>query len=442
MKNILSFLLVFTILISCNSQADKQAENAGDTARIAPPAAEALTLPAPFATASATKFSKVIGWKGNEMPTAPVGFKVRKFADGLDNPRWIYQAPNGDIFVAESNTETDGFKKVKGIVSGKSKSQNTGGSANRITLFRDKNNDGRFEVKETFLSDLNRPLGMLVIGNNFYVANTDGLWQFPYEAGQTKITTQGKKILDLPAGGYNNHWTRNIISNKDGSKIYVSVGSGSNVAEHGVENEVRRAAILEINPDGSAEQVYATGLRNPVGMGWAPGANVLWTAVNERDGLGDDLVPDYITSVKQGGFYGWPYSYFGQHPDPRLKGAGKDLVAKAIVPDVPVGAHTASLGLAFYDKDLFPAKYKNGAFIAQHGSWNRSALSGYKVLFVPFKDGRPSGAPEDFLTGFIANHENGEVHGRPVGIAVLQNGNMLLADDAANTIWLISAEKK
>ena len=431
--------LFATLSTSCNSGDDKKQAHAGDAATVNTSFQMEVSLPAPYATESTTKFSKVIGWKDGQLPVAPQGFTVTKFADGLDNPRWIYQAPNGDIFVAESNTEADGFKKVKAVVSGKAKSQNTSGSANRITIFRDADKDGKYELKKTFLSNLNRPLGMLVLNNSFYVANTDGLLQYPYNAGDTTLTSQPKKILELPAGGYNNHWTRNIIANADGSKIYISVGSGSNVAEHGMDNEVRRAAILEVNPDGSGERIYASGLRNPVGMDWSNG--VLWTAVNERDGLGDDLVPDYITSVKEKGFYGWPYSYFGQHPDPRMKGQGEALVEKAIVPDIPVGAHTASLGLAFYDKEAFPSKYRNGAFVAQHGSWNRSAISGYKVLFVPFSNGKPTGAPEDFLTGFIADQEKAEVYGRPVGLAVLEDGSLLLADDASNTIWQVRAAK-
>jgi glucose/arabinose dehydrogenase len=440
-KEFLLFIIPVTF-ISCHSAADKKEAHTGDTASVSTAIQTEIELPAPYATKSATKFSKVIGWSGAQAPTASPGFTVTKFADGLDNPRWIYQAPNGDILVAESNTETDGFKKVKAVVTGKSKSQNTGRSANRITLFRDADKDGKYELRETFLSGLNRPLGMLVLDNSFYVANTDGLLQYPYQPGETSLKSQPKKILTLPAGGYNNHWTRNIIANADGSKIYISVGSGSNVAEHGMENEVRRAAILEINPDGSGERIYASGLRNPVGMDWAPGSSVLWTAVNERDGLGDDLVPDYITSVKEGGFYGWPYSYFGNHEDPRLKGQGKQLVEKAIVPDLPVGAHTASLGLAFYDKDIFPSKYRGGAFIGQHGSWNRSALSGYKVMFVPFSNGKPSGKPEDFLTGFIANYEKGEVYGRPAGVSVLADGSLMIADDAGNAIWQVTASKK
>jgi glucose/arabinose dehydrogenase len=440
MKNhlsVLAFVILALSAISCNSADEKKEAHANDTATIRTAAQQELSLPAPYATESATKFSKVIGWKEGELPTAPEGFTVTRFANKLDNPRWIYQAPNGDVFVAESNTETDGFKKVKAVVSGKSKSQNTGGSANRITIFRDADKDGVYEIRATYLSGLNRPLGMLVLNNSFYVANTDGLLQYPYNPEQTTLSAQPKKMLELPAGGYNNHWTRNIIANADGSKIYISVGSGSNVAEHGMENEVRRAAILEVSTDGSGERIYASGLRNPVGMDWMNG--VLWTAVNERDGLGDDLVPDYITSVQENGFYGWPYSYFGKHEDPRMKGQGKALVGKAIVPDVPLGAHTASLGLAFYDRQAFPEKYRNGAFVAQHGSWNRSAIVGYKVLFIPFSNGKPSGPAEDFLTGFIADGEKAEVRGRPTGVAVLEDGSLLLADDAGNTIWQVRA---
>jgi len=256
-----------------------------------------------------------------------------------------------------------------------------------------------------------------------------------------KLETQGTKILDLPAGGYNNHWTRNIITNPEGTKIYISVGSGSNVGENGMDKEVRRAAILEINPDGSDEKIYADGIRNPVGMDWNPINKELWTAVNERDDLGDDLVPDYITSVKKGGFYGWPYSYFGNILDPRMKGERKDLAAKAIVPDVSVGAHTASLGFTFYTKNAFPAKYKNGAFVGQHGSWNRAKISGYKVVFVPFANGKPSGKPEDFLTGFVANEAKAEVYGRPVAVTVMHDGSLLVNDDSGNTIWKVTAKK-
>ncbi|RZK87603.1 MAG: sorbosone dehydrogenase family protein, partial [Pedobacter sp.] len=331
-------------------------------------------------------------------------------------------------------------EQAANAISGKAKSEVSGKSVNTILLLRDADKDGKPELITTFLAGLNQPYGAAFINNSFYVANTDGLWQFPYQPGDTEITKPGKKIVELPAGGYNNHWTRNLLVNADKSKIYISVGSGSNVGENGMEHEVRRATILEVNPDGTGEKIYGSGLRNPVGMAWAPGTNALWTAVNERDGLGDGLVPDYITSVKQGGFYGWPYSYFGQNEDPRMAGKSPELVKKAIVPDVPLGSHTASLGLAFYTANKFPAKYQGGAFIGQHGSWNSSKLVGYKVAFVPFKDGKPTGKVEDFLTGFIANADKSLVYGRPVGVAVTQDGALLVADDVSGVVWRVAAK--
>jgi glucose/arabinose dehydrogenase len=278
------------------------------------------------------------------------------------------------------------------------------------------------------------------LGDWFYVANTDGLVKYPYKADATSITTAGMPVLDLPAGGYNTHWTRNIRANAAGTKIYVAVGSGSNVAEHGMENEKRRADILEINPDGSGERVYASGLRNPAGIAFQPGTGTLYAAVNERDNLGDNLVPDYLTSVREGGFYGWPWAYFGKHEDPRLKEKRPDMVAKTITPDVSLGSHTASLGLTFYDGKTFPAKYEGGAFIGQHGSWNSSVLAGYKVVFVPFTNGKPSGAVEDFLTGFVADAAKGKVYGRPVGVTVNKDGSLLVADDTSNKIWCVKAK--
>jgi len=403
---------------------------------------ESDTLPPPYATKSVSNNSKVIEWPAGKTPVAPAGFTVTRFSDSLDHPRWIYVADNGDVFIAEANTVLSGIKKIGAKISRKIKTQHLGESADRITLFRDGDNDGRYEGRFVFAGDLNQPLGMLALGNHFFIANTDGVLRFDYSPTATQLSGEGKKIVELPAGGYNNHWTRNIITNRQKDKLFISVGSGSNVGEHGMDNEVRRANILEVDPDGSHERVYASGLRNPVGMGWAPGTDVLWTAVNERDELGDELVPDYITSVKENGFYGWPYSYFGQHRDPRMKEEQRgELVAKAIVPDVPLGSHTASLGLAFYDKKAFPAHYQGGAFVGQHGSWNRSHLSGYKVIFVPFTNGKPSGKPEDFLTGFISDETKSEVYGRPVGVAVLPDGSLLVADDVSNIIWKVSASK-
>lgn len=418
---LLSLISVFT-LYSCkeklNKEEKEQANAKGSTTVTT--AIGDITLPPPYETKSVTKRNSITEWPEGQMPKAPSGFTVTKFAGNLKNPRNTYIGPNNDVFVAESGTRN---------------------SADRIIIFRDNDKDGIFETHNVFLENLNQPYGMLILSNYFYVANTDGLYRYPYKEGILKLEGKGEKIAELPAGGYNNHWTRNLIASKDGSKIYISVGSASNNAEHGMDEEKRRANILEINPDGTGEVIYANGLRNPVGMDWNPATGELWTAVNERDDLGDNLVPDYITSVKKGGFYGWPYSYFGQIEDPRMKGARKDLVEKAIVPDVPVGSHTASLGIAFYDKNAFPEKYKNGAFVGQHGSWNRSVLSGYKVLFVPFKNGKPAGKPEDFLTGFINNEENAEAYGRPVDITVMNDGSLLVNDDSGNTIWKVTADK-
>jgi len=412
----------FMALTACTgkkiSKEEKEVAKAGGGTTVQT-AIGPLTLPAPFATESATMHNSMEDWPEGATPVAPAGFTVTKFAADLKNPRNTYIAPNGDIFVAESGTS---------------------GSADRITIFRDKDRDGTFETRAVFAEDLNQPYGLLILKNYFYVANTGGLYRYPYKDGDVKLQGKGQKIVELPAGGYNNHWTRNLIASANGSKIYITVGSGSNVAEHGMENEVRRADILEINPDGTGERVYASGLRNPVGVDWNPITKQLWTAVNERDELGDGLVPDYITSVKEGGFYGWPYSYYGQIEDPRMKGQGKELVAKALVPDVPLGSHTASLGLAFYTGSTFPGKYKNGAFVGQHGSWNSSQLTGYKVVFVPFNNGKP-GKPEDFLTGFIADEKKAKAYGRPVDVTVMNDGSLLVNDDSGNTLWKVTANK-
>ncbi|ERM81070.1 hypothetical protein P872_20880 [Rhodonellum psychrophilum GCM71 = DSM 17998] len=423
MRNFVKFTCLFLFVASgCSSKISDQqkkelSEQQADTVQTA---IGPLILPPPYSSESVRNESKMVDWPEGKTPTAPQGFEVTKFASDLDNPRTSYLGPNGDLFVVESNTK---------------------GSADRITIFQDVNKDGEYETRAIFLEDLNQPYGMLILNNTFYVANTDGLYRFPYREGQQRIEEKGEKIMELPAGGYNNHWTRNLIANAEGTKIYVSVGSASNAGEHGMEEEIRRACILEINPDGSSEVVFATGLRNPVGMDWNPVSGELWTAVNERDELGDHLVPDYITSVKRNAFYGWPYSYYGQIPDPRMEGRGMELVEKALVPDVPVGNHTASLGLVFYDGKQFPEKYRNGAFVGQHGSWNRAALSGYKILFVPFENGKPSGQPEDFLSGFIADREKSEVYGRPVGVTVLPDGSLLVNDDSGNTLWRVKSSQ-
>lgn len=432
LSSLTTLLLLNIMLIACQS-----GKNSGDNGKITQidedSVAEISTasdsanvygldvnLPEAYGTKSVRNESKVLGWKNGNTPKAPEGFTVTKYADGLKHPRWLYIGPNGDIFVAESDDK--------------------GKSANRITLLRDINKDGVPDVKGVFLEELNQPFGMLIHNGFFYVGNTDGIVRFPYKTGQKKIDAEPEKILELPAGGYNHHWTRNIISNEDGSKLYITVGSASNNGEYGIEEEERRANVLEINPDGSGERIYASGLRNPVGIDWQPENGVLWTSVNERDELGDNLVPDYLTSVKEGGFYGWPYAYWGKHVDPRMEGKAPEMVQKSIVPEVALGGHTSSLGLAFYDKAAFPTKYHNGAFIAQHGSWNRSALNGYTVLFVPFRNGKPSGEPEKFLTGFIADIEKSKVYGRPTGVFVTPDGALLLTDDDANTIWRVTAD--
>jgi len=416
----LTFLLAVCFLMSrCNnSQTNAVEEQKADSMEQTEKKVveKGDSLPPPYATKSVNKKSNVIGWKKDQMPKAPEGFVVTKFAEGLDHPRWVYVAPNGDVLVSQGDKEK---------------------APNNILLFRDGDNDGNYETKSVFLKGLNMPFGMLVLGDKFYVANTDALIVYPYKSGATFIEEPGKKIVSLPGGP--RHWTRNIISNKAGDKIFIAVGSSSNVAENGIDKETRRANILEVNTDGTNEKIYASGLRNPCGMDWAPGTNVLWTAVNERDELGDDVPPDYLTGVKEGGFYGWPYSYYGKIEDPRMKGQQPELVGKSIKPDVSLGPHTASLGLAFYTKDKFPEQYRNGAFVGQHGSWNRSVFSGYKVVFVPFKDGKPSGDPIDFLTGFIAN--DNDVYGRPVGVAVMNDGSLLVADDGGNVIWKVSYKK-
>lgn len=395
-----------------------------------------IELPAPYATKSTTVYCNVIGWD-NKTPIAPAGFKVNLYGDNLTNPRNIYVSRSGDVFVSEANTEVGVVKRIGAAIIGVSKSEYLGKSKNDIILFREVN--GVPKNMGVFLSGLNQPYGMLVWRNWFYVACTDGLWAYPYHAGDTRITGAGKKVVTLPAGGYNNHWTRNIVVSGDSAHIYISVGSGSNEGEHGMENEVRRADILQIKPDGSNERVYASGLRNPAGLAINPFNYEVWAAVNERDDLGDELVPDYLTSVKDSAFYGWPYAYFGNHEDPNHKGERPDMVQKSVVPDVSLGAHTASLGLCFYTPKVFPLKYWRGAFVTQHGSWNSSKLVGYKVLFVPFNHGKP-GKPEDFLTGFIADADKHEVHGRPVGVAVAHDGSLLIADDTSNKIWKVSVK--
>ena len=409
-----AFLLISLLLFSLSAPAAEQAKPR--VVETGP--SEKLILPPPNATRAVANPASVIPWPKEKTPTAPAGFEVSLFADDLDNPRMIYVLPNGDVLVMESLPQR---------------------STSRIVLLRDSAKSGTPAVRESFLRRLNMAFGMALIGNRFYVANTNAIVVYPYRSGDTQIKRRPEKILDLPAGG---HYTRNLLADPAGKKIYVAVGSSGNIDEQRVdEKDPRRAAILQINPDGSGMRVFASGLRNPVGMDWEPKTHTLWTVVNERDMLGDELVPDYLTEARDGAFYGWPYSYFGQNEDPRKKGQRPDLVAKAIKPDFALGSHVAPLGLAFYQGKSFPERYHGGAFIGMHGSWNRSDLVGYKVAFVPFQNGKPSGVIEDFLTGFIANPKISQVYGRPVGVAIWTDGSLLVADDAAGKVWRVSAKK-
>ena len=379
-------------------------------------------------------------WRADETPTAAKGLSVARFACDLDHPRWLYVLPNGDLLVAETNApeRPEDNKGIKGYFMNKAmeKAGAATPSANRITLLRDANGDGQPEVRAKFLDGLNSPFGMALVENAFYVANTDAVMRFNYEAGATEIKPTGAKLADLPGGLLNHHWTKNLIASPKGDKLYATVGSNSNVAENGMEAEEKRAAILEIDAASGATRVFASGLRNPNGMDWQPQSGALWTVVNERDEIGHNLVPDYLTLVQDGGFYGWPYSYYGQNVDERVEPPRPDLVAKAIVPDYALGSHTAALGLVFYDGQMLPEKYRNGAFIGLHGSWNREPRSGYKVIFVSFANGRPIGMPEDVLTGFLS--PEGEARGRPVGVAVGRDGALLVADDVGNCVWRVT----
>ncbi len=413
-----------------------------DTASLPPSASygENPQLPAPqksLIPENNTASSKP--WPEGTTPTAPAGLTVKAFAKNFDHPRWIYVLPNGDVLVAETNRGTQwadsmGYggwvESLVRRVSGLSVK-----SANRIALLRDSTHSGAADTRTVFLTGLNSPFGMALIGDTLYVADTDALLAFPYKDGETQITEPGRKVTDLPAGKIDHHWTKNVIASPDGSKLYVTVGSNSNAGENGLENEEGRAAIWQVDPKTGAHRIFASGLRNPNGMGWTDGG-VLWTAVNERDELGSDLVPDYMTSVKDGAFYGWPFSYYGQHLDDRIKPQNPELVAKAIPPDYALGTHTASLGLAFAKgADLGP-NFASGVFIGQHGSWNRKPLNGYRVAFIPFAGEKPSGPPVDFLTGFL--NEKDEARGRPVGVAVDKSGGLLVADDVGNVVWRVS----
>ncbi|MGI9046841.1 MAG: PQQ-dependent sugar dehydrogenase [Burkholderiales bacterium] len=400
------------------------------------------TLPPPEKSlVPAVNIAPAKPWPDGVKPVVAQGLAVTDFATGLDHPRWLHVLPNGDVLVAETNAPERPLRKellgVKGWVMGKVMKRAGAAvpSADRITLLRDADGDGKAEVRSVFLENLNSPFGMALVGNELFVANTDGLVRFPYKTGDTKIDGPATKVAELPSGPLNHHWTKGLIVSADGAKLYVSVGSNSNAAEHGMEHEKGRAAIWEFDRASGEGRVFASGLRNPVGMAWQ--GNTLWTSVNERDEIGPDLVPDYMTSVREGGFYGWPYSYYGQHVDERVQPPQPELVAKVIKPDYALGSHTASLGLASAQGSALPEPFKQGMFVGQHGSWNRKPPSGYKVIFVPFDGGKPSGVPVDVLTGFL--NEDGEARGRPVGVAIDKKGALLVADDVGNVIWRVSA---
>lgn len=426
-------LAALALLSACSQPAALQVtDGTGPTPQL--PAPERALIPT-------VNVAKAIGWPAGVVPEAAPGTRVNAFASQLDHPRWLYVLPNNDVLVAETNAppKPDGAKGIKGwamkYFMGRAGAVTP--SANRITLLRDTNGDGVADLRVPFIEGLNSPFGMVLVGNDLYVANTDSVVRYGYRSGQTTADGPPTVLTALPGGPINHHWTKNLVASADGQKLYASVGSNSNVAERGMAAEFERAAIWEIDRQTGSHRVFASGLRNPVGMAWEPVGGRLWTVVNERDELGSDLVPDYLTSVQDGGFYGWPYSYFGQHVDTRVKPPQPELVARALVPDYALGPHTASLGLAHSAGNRLPAAFAHGMFVGQHGSWNREPRSGYKVVFVPFDGAKPNGLPLDVLTGFL--NPKGQAMGRPVGVAVDRQGALLVADDVGNVIWRVSA---
>ncbi len=425
------FFLIASFIVGCSSSSAPIDSTLGADPELPDP--DQSLLPT-------VNIAPAIGWVDGGKPTVAEGLAVKAYATELDHPRWLYVLPNGDVLVAETNAPARPARNQGLRAWFMNKIMARAGAAvpsrNRITLLRDTNHDGVADFRSTFLEDLNSPFGMYLEGRDFYVANTDALLRFDYAANSTELTGLADRIAELPAGPLNHHWTKNVIGVPGSNHLLVTVGSNSNVAENGMDKEVMRAAILKINTTSGDTQIFASGLRNPNGLAWQPETGKLWTTVNERDELGDNLVPDYMTSVSEHAFFGWPYSYYGQHLDKRVKTRRPDLVATAVVPDYALGAHTASLGLAFYDADLLPRRYRYGAFIGQHGSWNRHSHSGYKVIFVPFENGEPQGLPKDILTGFLS--DRGEAKGRPAGVAIAKDGAVLVADDVGNTIWRIA----
>ena len=429
----LAALITLLALAACGGTATLQvADGTGPNPKLPPPDKSLIPL---------VNIAPATGWPSDVKPTTAPGTEVQAFASGLDHPRWITVLPNGDVLVAETNAppKPDDGKGIRGWFMKMTMKKAGAGvpSANRITLLRDADGDGIAETRSVFLANLQSPFGMALVGNSFYVANTDAVVRFDYTPGATALQGSGTKLVDLPAGTINHHWTKNLIASPDGSKLYVTVGSNSNVGENGLAAEEGRAAIWEVDTRTGAHRVFASGLRNPNGMAFEPQTGALWTVVNERDEIGSDLVPDYLSSVKDGAFYGWPFSYYGAHVDERVKPPQPDMVARAIAPDYALGPHTASLGLAAARGNALPPAFADGMFIGQHGSWNRKPHSGYKVIFVPFAQGRPAGPPVDVLTGFLSAEENAQ--GRPVGVALDKQGALLVADDVGNVIWRVRA---
>ncbi len=399
-------------------------------------------LPAPSSTLIPTlNIAPATGWPADGKPVAADGLEVRALARGLAHPRMLHVLPNGDVLVAESNAPAkhDANGGVMGwIRKNVMKSAGAGVvSADRITLLRDIGADGVARTRTVFIDGLHSPFGMALVGDALYVANTDAVLRFPYRTGDTRIATAGTKVMDLPAGPINHHWTKDLVASADGTRLYVSVGSNSNIGENGLAAETGRASIHEFDITSGRARIFAGGLRNANGLAWQPQTGALWAVVNERDELGNDLVPDYLTGVRDGAFYGWPYSYYGQHVDVRMQPAQPALVATAIAPDYALGSHVAPLGLAFSNGELLPGRFRNGAFVGEHGSWNRKPHSGYKVVFIAFEGGLPVGLPQDVLTGFLS--AGGEARGRPVGVAMDRSGALLVADDVGNIIWRVTA---
>jgi glucose/arabinose dehydrogenase len=426
--------IAFVALSACsNSQKIDPMQQVGANP-VLPKINEPMLLPR-------TNVPPVVGWKAGETPNVPRGFAVQAMATGLASPRNVYPLPNGDILVVQALKEgKEPIERLKNpffdLIFGFAHKNSQIGPTNRITLLRDADGDGRAEQQSVLLDHLNSPFGVVLVGGDLYVAETDKIMRYPFTPGQTQIKARGVKVVDLPAGLINHHWTKSLTASPDGSKLYVGVGSNSNAGERGLEAETNRAAIWEVDPKTGAFSVFASGLRNPNGLNFYPGSNTLWAVVNERDELGSNLVPDYLTSVRPKGFYGWPFSYYGQHVDPRVRPQRPEWVARAIVPDYALSSHVAPLGMTFYTGASFPPTFRGGAFVGEHGSWNREELNGYKIVFIRFTGGRPVGQPVNFVGGFLNNE--GKIRGRPVGVAVDRTGALIIADDVGNTVWRVS----